>query len=127
MPEPIVFISHFEVKEGKVEAWKDRAREAAASLGAEKPRTVAFLQYLDGTALSIVHVFPDAESMDAHVEGAAERARAAYELIEPRGWEIYGKPSDGVLEMMRASAESANVPLALHPVHVGGFLRLAGG
>lgn len=126
MSQPIVFISHFRIKEGKGDAWKDLSRQAAAALEAGKPRTVGFLQYLDerGTGLSIVHVFPDAESMDLHVEGAEERAQAAYELVEPAGWEIYGRPSDEALEMMRRSAEAAGVPLRIHPEHLGGFLRL---
>lgn len=129
MSEPIVFISHFRVKEGKGETWKERTQKVVASLEEEKRRTVAFLQYLDESAaeLSIVHVFPDAESMDLHVEGAEDRARAAYEFVEPVGWEIYGTPSQRVAEMMRGSADAAGVPLQLHPEHVAGFLRLERG
>jgi quinol monooxygenase YgiN len=129
MTQPVVFISHFRVKEGKLDGFRQRSEGTTKSLEAEKPATVAFLTYLseDGTQLSIVHVFPDAGSMDAHVEGAEERAAAAYEFVEPAGWEIYGRPSDGVLEMMRRSAASASVPLVHHPEHLAGFLRLRAG
>lgn len=129
MPQPVVFISHFRVKEGKLDDFRRRSEENTRSLEQEKPATVAFLAYLsdDRTQLSIVHVFPDAASMDAHVEGAEERAAAAYEFIEPAGWDIYGRPSDGVLEMMRRSAASAGVPLVHHPDHLTGFLRMRAG
>ena len=60
------------------------------------PRTAVFLSFLDeeGSEVSFVHVFADSEAMDLHIEGADERARAAYEAIEPLGWEVYGTPSD---------------------------------
>jgi hypothetical protein len=32
--------------------------------------------------------------MDRHFEGSDERAPAAYELVEPVGWEFFGRPSD---------------------------------
>lgn len=120
MPEPIVFISHFKVKQGKLDGFKQYFREGASVLEAEKPRTVAFLAYLNekGTEATIVHVFPDAESMDLHVQGADERSAGAYEFMEPAGFDIYGTPSDHVLGMMREAS------LALQPQHLGGFLRL---
>ena len=65
----------------------------------------------DARAVTFVHAFGDAEAMDLHFEGAEERARAAYELLEPDGWEIYGRPSKQALESMRRSADSFGVDL----------------
>jgi quinol monooxygenase YgiN len=92
---PIVFISHFKVREGKLEGFEDLSRAIQTALEEEKPRTVAYLFYLndDRSELTIVHLFPDADAMDVHSEGADERAAAAYEFVEPAGWEIYGRPS----------------------------------
>jgi len=125
MNEPIVFISHFRIKADQLDAFRTYFREGATGLQAEKPRTVAFLAYADeaGTRVSIVHVFPDADAMDLHVEGAAERARAAYEFMEPDGWEIYGAPSEAALGMMRAGALAAGVTFNVQPGQIGGFLR----
>jgi hypothetical protein len=64
--------------------------------------------------------------MDLHIEGAGERARAAYELIEPMGWEIYGQPSSAALGAMRAAAATAGVRLSVLPERVAGFLRSDG-
>ena len=126
MSQPIVFISHFQVKEGKLDGLKRSYHESAKRLQAEKPRTLVFLGYLNDSAthVSFVHAFADAESMDLHVQGAGERSRAAYEYLDPRGWEIYGRPSNPVLEMMRQGATSAGVTLNVHPDYLGGFLRL---
>jgi hypothetical protein len=127
MAEPITFISHFRVKEGKAQAVREMFAAGAAALAVAKPQTAAFLGYLDeeGTRLTIVHLFPDADAMDLHFEGADERSQAAYELFEPAGWEIYGTPSAAALATIRHEAEEAGVPLTLAPGALGGFSRLA--
>jgi hypothetical protein len=127
MSEPIVFISHFRVREGKMDGLRRIAEDVTRSLEIEKPRTIAFLSYhdADGTNVTFVHGFADAESMDLHLEGAEERSKAAYEFLEPDGWEIYGAPSDAALGMMRRAAEASGVRLSVQPGYINGFLRLA--
>jgi hypothetical protein len=124
--EPVVFISHFAIKEGALGDLRRLSEEVIESLRHDKPRTVLYLAYLDdeGTQVSFLHAFPDAESMDLHFEGADERGKAAYQYLEPRGWEIYGRPSEAALESMRQAASGAGVPLTVLPDHLGGFLRL---
>ncbi len=126
MPEPIFFLSHFRIKEGQLDVVRRIASEGAARLHAEKPRTVLFLSYLDadGETISFLHAFADTKSMDLHFEGAVERARAAYEYLEPLGWELYGSPSAAALESLRKAADSGGVALASHPEYLSGFLRL---
>jgi quinol monooxygenase YgiN len=125
MPEPIVFVSHFRVKEGKLNELQHHSREILEMVEAEKVRTTAQLAYLDatGTKLSFVHVFTDADTMDLHFQGAEDRSRAAYEFMDPAGWEIYGAPSAAALQMMREAAKSASVPLTVETEYLGGFLR----
>jgi hypothetical protein len=123
--EPIVFISHFRVKEGMLEPYKDLARKVTPLLQAEKPRTLAYLFYLSpsGSEATIVHVFPDAESMDLHAQGSEERSRVAFEFLVPLGWEIYGTPSNAVLAQMRQAASASGVTLTVQPDYFDGFLR----
>lgn len=127
MPEPVVFISHLRVKPGKLPAFRQMSASVTPALEAEKPDTVAFLAYTDASEsrVTIVHVFGSADAMDAHFVGADERARAAYEYVEPDGWAIYGTANPAVLEGMSARAAAAGVSLTVEPVFVGGFLRLA--
>ena len=129
MSEPVVFISHFKVKEGKVDELRRLAGEVERSLREDKPRTAAWLVYLneDGTRVSFVHCFPDAPAMDLHFEGSDERSVAVYEFVEPDGFEIYGRPSDEALETMRQAAAGSGVSLRVLPDHVGGFLRTGPG
>jgi hypothetical protein len=78
-------------------------------------------------ANSVAHVFPDAEAADLHFEGADERARAAYENLEPAGLEVYGRMSPHAAEAMRRMAASAGVPLTVQTETLAGFLRLTTG
>jgi hypothetical protein len=114
------------IKEGALVDLRRLSEEVIEHLREDKPRTVLYLAYLDheGTQVSFLHAFPDAESMDLHFEGVDERATAAYRFIEPRGWEIYGRPSEAALESMRRAAADGGVPLTVLPDHLGGFLRL---
>ena len=127
MGHPIVFISHFTIKPGKLDDLKLLAQEVATRLEAEKPQTLVFLDYLDddGTQATFVHVFADPEAMDLHFEGAQERSRAAFEFMDPNGWEIYGQPSDAAMGTMRQTATSAGVPLTIQPEYMAGFVRLS--
>jgi quinol monooxygenase YgiN len=123
---PIVFISHFAIKEGHLDTIREMSRTVGARMRAEKPRTLVWLSYLnkDATRVSFIHVFADRAAMDAHNEGAAERSQAAYEHVTPLGWELYGAPSQEALNLMRHEAESAGVSLRIEPDQLGGFLRL---
>jgi hypothetical protein len=127
MSEPIVFISHFRIKEGALDEYRDMQRTATAGLEADKPQTLLFLSYLDdgGERLTIVHAFADADAMDLHVEGAEERSARAFEVLIPDGWEIYGSPSSDVVESIRSSAASFGVSFTHQPDFVAGFLRVA--
>lgn len=126
MSAPVVFVSHFKIKEGTLPDLKRLTVDVVAQLRTEKPRTVLYLAYLDeqGTEVSFLHAFPDADSMDAHFEGVDERVAAAYQYLEPRGWEVYGKPNDRAMDAMRQAATSSGVSLTVLPDYLEGFLRL---
>jgi hypothetical protein len=128
MSEPIVFISNRRIKEGKFDEYAQNYRQGVEMIEANKPGTVAHLAYAneDGTEASIVHVFPDAESMELHMQGVDELAKKAFEFMEIVSFEIYGKPSDSVLEAMKKIAGSG-VTLNIKPQPVGGYIRLKSG
>lgn len=123
MSDPIVFMSHSRVKEGKLEAFRELSEEVFSVMEAEKPGTILHYGYLDeqATEIHFVHVFPDAEAMDAHMVGAAERVGKADEFIETFEFEIYGAPSDETLTLLR---QAPGVDVVLRPRGLGGYIRL---
>jgi quinol monooxygenase YgiN len=129
MSEPIVFISHLRIKEDKLDGFKHSFRQGAELIEASKPGTVVFLGYVneDGTELTVVHVFPDGDAMELHWQGAAERTKASSELLETVSFEIYGKPSDKILEMMKEEIERSGAVLRVQPQPLGGYIRFRSG
>jgi len=124
MSTPIVFISHFKIKEGKLDEFKELSKNVSKFIEANKPGTTTFLQFTneDGTELSIIHVFPDADAFDKHNEGVEERSSKAFEVIVPTRREIYGLPSDHAMAILTPSDESG-ISLNQVPRLVGGYIR----
>ena len=126
MSQPLVFISRHKVKEGQLDELKKSFDENVPVLQSEKPGTVLFYAYLNQaeTEIRFVHVFPDAEAMDAHLVGAAERSADSMRFLQPVSFRVFGKPSEQALEMLRESSESG-AELTIIPNPVGGFIRLS--
>jgi hypothetical protein len=128
MSEPIVFISNQRIKEGKLDGYMQNYRQVAEFTEENKPGTVAHLAYInaEGTEASVVHIFPDAKSMELHMQGVAEIAKKAFEFMEVISFEIYGKPSDAVLKTMMQIVDSG-VSLSIKPQPIGGYIRFKSG
>jgi quinol monooxygenase YgiN len=128
MSEPIVFISNQRIKPGKLEGYKEYYRQVAEFTEANKPGTVAYLGYLNeaGGEATIVHVFPDAESMERHMRGVGKIAEKAGEFMEIVSWQIYGRPNNAVLEAMLKIA-GPKVTLSIKPQPIGGYIRFSPG
>ena len=124
MAGPIVFISHQRVKPGRFDEFAAFFTEGSKAIEADKPGTVVFLGFsdVDRGETRIVHVLPDADAMDRHMQGADERSARAYEFLEPLEIDVYGSPSAGVVAEIQALA-GHGVRVRLMPEHVGGYLR----
>ena len=129
MPDPIIFISRSRVLDGQLDPFRAPFADGMRALAEDKPRTVAQVAYVtdDGTDLVIVHVFPDADAFDRHLEGVAERSQMADAYIASRAFEIYGAPSPMARAMMEGGAAANGIPISFHREYFGGFLRLQEG
>ena len=124
MSDPIIFISNQKVKEGKLEEYKQYYRRVAEQAKANKPGTIAHIAYhnKEGMELSIIHIFLDAEAMELHMIGVDELAKKAYEYVEIISFEIYGKPTDTVIERMMQIVGSG-ITVNIRPQLIGGYIR----
>ena len=125
MSEPVLFVSHFRIKEGGSDIVSRAARDAASQINSDKPHTVLYLIYLDPKTdkISFLHAFRDADAMDVHFVGADERFATIREYVEPLGWEVYGSPSPPALDVLRQRAAASGSALSVSPDYVAGFLR----
>src|SRR2546430_9734952 len=123
---PLIFIATNRLKPGKLDDERARVPGLVEFIEANESRLIAFNEYANenGTEVAVVQVHPDADSMAFHMEVVAERAAAAYaETVDATtSIQVFGTPSDAVVEMLRRQA-GAGVPLSIKPIHVGGFVR----
>ena len=129
MTAPFIVINTYAIKEGKLEEFRQFLQELFKVLEANEPRLLAINAYVneDGTEVSFVLVHPDAASMELHHQVAHEHTkRARREFLDAAtSIQVYGKPSDAVLEKTKQLARTTGVPLSVKPEHLGGFTRLA--
>ena len=127
MSGPFIFIATNRLREGKLAAERERARDLSSFIEANEPQLLAFNEYAneEGTEVGVVQMHPDAPSMELHMEVVAERAARAYAetLDATTSIQVYGEPSDAVLEMLSRQA-GAGVPMIVKRHHIGGFSRI---
>ena len=127
MSGPFIFIATNRLKEGKLEEERKRVPALCDFVEANEPRLIAFNEYVneEGTEVGVVQVHPDADSMEFHMNVVREQAQRAYAetLDATTSIQVYGTPSDTVLEMLRQQAGSG-VSLSVRRYHLGGFTRV---
>jgi hypothetical protein len=93
--------------------------------------SAAFLAFAndDGTEVTGIHVFPDADALDRHMGVLAEQMGVLAEdlgvvtdLLGPARIDVYGTRPERALEMDRPLAQSG-LPFTVKTRFVGGFTR----
>lgn len=69
MTEPVVYVSSWKTKEGKFDVYERFHERLANTVRDLEPRVPAFLAFAndDGTEVTGIHVFPDADALDRHM------------------------------------------------------------
>ena len=118
MSGPFIFIATNKLKEGKLDDERRRVPGLSDFIQENEPRLIAFNEYAnqEGTEVKVVQVHPDTDSFEFHMGVVGERAQQAYAetLDATTSVQVYGSPSDGILEMLRQQAGSG-VELSVTP------------
>jgi quinol monooxygenase YgiN len=131
MLKPFIYMSTWKIKEGRLEDYKQFARELVEHIEAKEPQLIAFNMYFneDETEMTSIQVHPDAASMDFHLQLLAKVIgedmiewvdRAGF--LESKHIEIYGAPSAKLLEVDQPLVD-AGIPRSVKPLHFTGFTR----
>jgi hypothetical protein len=127
MSGPFIFIATNRLKRDKLQEERRRVPGLCDFIEANEPRLIAFNEYAneEGTEVGVVQIHPDADSMEFHMKVVREQAERAYAetLDATTSIQVYGTPSDTVLEMLRQQAGSG-VSLSVKRYHLGGFTRV---
>jgi hypothetical protein len=129
MSEPFIYIGTYTLKEGRLGDFEQMCRGIVEFVEAKEPRVIAFNFYCneEGNEVSCVQVHPDADSMVNHMKLLQEHMAAALGADSPIDVvtkdEIYGTPSETVIEMIEEW--DPGVPLPIKPNWLGGLTRSA--
>ena len=123
----IVYIDRSEVLEGKLEELKAAYLELAAFVEVHEPRIIAYNVYFnaDGRRATVVHVHPDAASLEFHFKVAGAAFTPFADLLRLISIDIYGDPGSSVLQQVRAKAELLGRGTVNVHQHHAGFARSA--
>jgi len=126
MPEPIVILDSSEIHVGKLDELKAAMEGLARFVEDNEPRPIAYHVYLsdDPTRVTVLQIHPDSASAEFHMDVAASAFSGFAELLRLLHIDVYGTPSDALLERLRAKARMlGGATLAVHGLHAG-FTRV---
>jgi len=118
----IVIVDSSEILAGKLEVLKAAMKGLAEFVETNEPRPLAYDVYLagDGTRVTVLQVHPDSASAELHMQVAAPAFPGFSELLRLLHFDVYGKPSDALLERLREKARMlGGATLAVHELHAG--------
>jgi hypothetical protein len=129
MSDAIVYVDTSDVREGALEELKAGMEELVDFVAANVPRVLAYNVYFsaDGTTMTVVHVHPDAASLEQHLEVAGPVFRRFVELVTLSSIHVYGEPSENVLRQAHEKARLlGRGEVTVEALHAG-FTRFAVG
>ncbi len=125
MTAPLIYLGTHAIQKGKVEVAREASRQLGQFLEANHPRMIHFGIYIDDYAneMTVIQIHPDEDSLALHLKLAGDKIAQAYGfLVGTRKIEIYGTPSDAVVQQIGQMAMGA--PLRFNAADAG-FSRLA--
>ena len=107
MSESIVYIDRSEILDGKLEELKEGIGRLVEFVEANEPRLISYGFFIDEAAgrMTVVAVHPDSASLELHMELAGPEFRKMTEFVELTTIEVYGRPSDKALKLLRQKAD----------------------
>jgi quinol monooxygenase YgiN len=105
MSAPLIVISRFKVKEGRLEDFKEYYQKIVDIIEANEPQMVAFHGFLNeaGTEMTSIQVHPDTESMDRHMRVLRDNWDESFsqyaQLVQQTAIEYFGTPPASALSL----------------------------
>lgn len=122
MSDLIVSIDWSEVREGKLEVLRVAMKALVDFVDANETRPLAYEVFFssDGARMTVLQVHPDSASMEEHMSVAGEEFARVKDLLTLSAIDIYGTPSETLLDQMRQKARLlGGAAVAVHTLHAG--------
>lgn len=122
MSEPIIYVDHSRVREGKLAELKTAMDELVEFVQANEPQLIAYNVYFseDLASMSIVHIHADSESLEYHMKVGGPLFAKFAEYIKLLSIDLYGRPGDGLVQQLRQKAQMLGEgEVHVHELHAG--------
>ena len=122
MTDQVVFLDTSEIREGKLEELRRAVAELANFVEANEPDPISYQVFFtdDGRRMTVLQVHSDSASMERHMEVAGPVFAKFADLLVLRTIDIYGSPSEKVVEQLRRKAELlGTASVAVHERQAG--------
>ena len=127
MPEAIVYIDRSEIRAGMLADLTTAISSIVAFVEEHEPQLISYGFFIDPATseMSVVAVHPDSASLEFHLGVAGPEFRKVRAFIDLRSIEVFGVPSQTVLDRLnqKAQALGKNPRVIVHHAEAG-FSRL---
>jgi hypothetical protein len=127
MSEPILYIDTSTIRPGQLERVKATVKELVAFIEPKEPQLISYNFFFneEGTRMTVVAVHPDSASMELHMKTGGPVFRKFAEWIDLERIELYGQPSDAVMERLWEKARMLGSGTVVVHSRYAGFTRVA--
>lgn len=107
MSEPLIVVDTSEIREGKREELQRGVAELAAFVETNEADPISYQVFFgeDDHLMTVLQIHPDSASMERHMELAGPVFARFTDLVVLRTVDIYGSPSEKVLDQLRRKAD----------------------
>jgi quinol monooxygenase YgiN len=126
MSEPIISLDTSLIRVGRLDELKSAVAELVEFVRSNEPRPIVYEVYVDNTEsrMTVVQVHPDSASMEYHMTVAGPAFAGFAELVTLSTLDIYGKPSEELLELLRRKVQMlGDATVNVHDLQAG-FARI---
>jgi len=122
MSNSIIQIDTSDIVEGKLAELEVAFSKLVEFVKTKESRPISYNIYFNEnrTKVTVVQIHPDSTSFEYHMEVAAPEFSKFHEMLRLSSIEIYGKPSDNLLNLLKQKAQMlGSGKVAIHELHAG--------
>ena len=123
MSEPIIYVDHSAIRKGKLEELRQAMTELAEFVDTHEPQLLSYGIFISEQAsrMTVIAIHPDAASVEYHMDILEPRFRKYRELVDLLAIDVYGEPSDKMLQQLQQKAQTLGESgsVAVHRLHAG--------
>ena len=128
MSGPIIALDRSDIRAGMLDELRAGMDKLADFVEVNEASPISYNVYFDadGAHMSVLQEHPDSASMERHMRLAGPLFQEFAHLVELRSMDIFGVPSDALLEQINHKIEVlGNASVVVHTHHAG-FTRVRG-